>query len=167
MKFATIARAIVLVSSLGGTMLACGGETSDVSQTATPEQVASLRERWNTSARAVHARLPESTLDFTWTPTAFPAPTFRGGSEAAYEEFAQILIHFYSTGDNLAFAKANGLLTRPFSDGVAGARDTPYTLQDMTALLTAPDGLSSLVRPETVEKLKTFCPSVGCDPASH
>jgi hypothetical protein len=169
MQFITVFRAIVLVSSLGSSVLACGGETSEASTTATAtsEQLTALRERWNTAAKTVHASIPGSALDFTWTPSAFPAPTFRGGSHEAYEEFAEILILFYSTGDNLTFAKANGLLTQPFSDGLSEhSGGTTYTLLDMTSKLTTAGGLSTLVRDDTVAKLKTFCPTVGCEAAT-
>jgi len=160
MNFASALRALLIVSSLGSSALACAGKTVDPSSTASPEQTESLRNRWNTAAKGIEGT-SGSSLDFTWTEKAFPAPTFRGGSPQAYEQFAEILIAFYSTGDNLEYAKSNGLLTQPFSDGLDPSHGgTTYTLKDITTELTT--GFTSLVKPETVAKLKTFCPTVGC-----
>jgi len=131
--------------------------TGDV--TPTSAQIQSVRDRWNAVAGQVTVD-GGAGFDFTWTPDAFPTPTFRGdGSNASYEQFAEILVLFYATADNLSFAKENGLLTYGFSDGVAG--DTPLTLQGMTVVLTQAD--SSYLQPSTLSELVAYCPQVGCD----
>ena len=127
--------------------------------TPTPAQLDDLRDRWNAAAGQI--TIDGGTgFDFTWTPDAFPAPTFRDdGSHASYEQFAEILVLFYATADNLSFAKENGLLTYGFSDGLTG--DPPLTLQGMTIELT--QGYSSYIQPSTLSQLIGYCPQVGCD----
>jgi hypothetical protein len=164
MKFTALLLATLLVSSMGSSIVACGGKSTDASTAPTAQQIDDLRERWNAAAKTIHAS-SSNDFDFTWTEAAFPAPTFRGGSPEAYEEYAEILILFYSTGDNLEFAKSSGLLTHPFGDGLASrSGGSTWSLQGMTTSLTSPTppGFAGYVRPDTVAKLKTFCPTVGC-----
>ena len=175
MNYAKIISAVALSLSCVTPLAGCdGGPNNDSSSSASRElsaaeqaHVDDLLTRWNAIAQDVRAKTPSAAdLDFEWTPTAFPAPTFRGGSMEAYETFATILVQFYATGDNLQFAESNGLLTMSFSDGLDPAHGgTSYSLAEMTAELSGGSYVGSLVTTETANKLKAYCPDVGCDDA--
>ena len=75
----------------------------------------------------------------------------QGGTPAAYQRFAEILILFYSAADNLAFAKSYGLLSYGFSDGLAA--DPAISLQSITSALTQ-TWSATLLQPGTVSQLE-------------
>jgi hypothetical protein len=157
---------LFLVSFLSIAANACGGSVAvdPAHDTSAPSatSVESLRERWNAAAATVQLAPSLHGFSFEWTATAFPCPTFRGGSPDAYEAFATILVRFFATGDNLAFAKANHLLTARFSDGLASSSGgTTYSLQEMTAELSAPSW-STLVTASTASALGAYCGDVDC-----
>jgi len=61
--------------------------------------------RWNQAAQSV-----PTSYTFTWNAfDEFPHPTFKGGSEAAYGEFAQVLLAFFQRGDDFDFLARNCL----------------------------------------------------------
>jgi hypothetical protein len=64
-----------------------------------------LVARWNAVPLAgQRIQVYGATIDFVW-PTfgEFPHPTFKGGSEGAYQAFARVLLAFMQAGDNFQF----------------------------------------------------------------
>ena len=68
-----------------------------------------LMTRWNAAADAAG-----TSIDFRWPSfNQFPHPTFRGGSEEAYQQFATVLLLFLRSADNFAFLAQHHLFHTP------------------------------------------------------
>jgi len=68
-----------------------------------------LMARWNAAVDVT-----PSSFDFHWTAfTQFPHPTFEGGTAAAYQAFATVLLAFFQRGDDFDFLARNHLFTLP------------------------------------------------------
>jgi hypothetical protein len=86
-----------------------------------------VMSRWN-------AVVP-SGWDFRWEIyDRFPHPTFKGGSEMAYQRFAQVLVSFLQSSDNFQYLAHNQLFTYPLS-----SYGTMMTLIDYTEMLLGDD----------------------------
>ena len=118
-------KTLLVVSLLLILVSACGtSATSHVSRAAQEAQVpkepsaevfASLLTRWNVIADGVTIPGQDPIWNFHWAIVdAFPHPTFRMGTDAAYKTFNEILQKFYATGDNVQFLTDNNLLTYRF-----------------------------------------------------
>ena len=95
-----IAAALLAFAPVGG----CGA--GDDEQTLTAEAQQDLMKRWNAEADGVV--VPGGFGGFTWEAfDQFPHPTFKGGSQEAYQRFVEILIAFYEKGDNFDFLTTN------------------------------------------------------------
>jgi len=99
-----VAAALLALAPVGG----CGARSDD-GQTLTAEAKQDLMTRWNAVADGVV--VPSGfggDFVFTWTAfDQFPHPTYKGGSQEAYQAFVEILIAFYEKGDNFDFLTAN------------------------------------------------------------
>ena len=99
-----------------------------------PVDLQEVMTRWNIVAdgRTVQAHGIE--FNFLWNEQdLFPHPTFKGGSQEAYETFAKIFIDFFADADNLDYVKTNRLqrveLIAVVGDNV-GIRTSFYKLVD-------------------------------------
>jgi hypothetical protein len=87
-----------------------------------------LMARWNATVDGVMMQ----NFNFYWrTFDQFPHPTYQGGSEAAYQKFAEILVSFYSRGDNFEYLAQNHLFTYPLKSSLG----LMTTFQDLTEML--------------------------------
>ncbi len=82
-------------------------------------------DRWNAAVSAAG-----SGIDFHWLEyDQFPHPTFKGGTEEAYGQFAAVLLQFFQQGDDFAFLANGNLFTTPllyvFPSGQVGI-DTSF-----------------------------------------
>jgi hypothetical protein len=112
--------------------------------------------RWNSSGAA--ATVVNSPQTFEWkTIGQFPHPTYRNGDPKAYSLFAEVLLKFFRTNDNLDFVKRNGFLDVPFSGGVTGSTKT-WTFRQLVRELL--DG--SLVDGSYKSALMTLCAQISC-----
>lgn len=69
------------------------------------EVEAELLKRWNTAVAAAGER-----NNYLWQSfDNFPHPTYKGGSDEAYAEFAKVLSTFVSDKTNVDFARKNGI----------------------------------------------------------
>jgi hypothetical protein len=96
-----------------------------------------LMDRWNAAVDAAG-----TTIDFHWLEyDQFPHPTFKGGSEDAYGEFATVLLQFFQQSDDFDFLANGHLFTTPllyvFPSGQIGI-DT--TFQQLAAQLSSSTG---------------------------
>ena len=105
---------------------ASGSATS--ADTAAVEQ--ELKVRWNQAARSV-----PTTYTFSWNAfDQFPHPTYKGGSAAAYGEFAQVLLAFFQLGDDFDFLAQNCLLRAPLYSTMAnGDHGQGWTFEGLAA----------------------------------
>jgi len=68
--------------------------------------------RWNLAADST-----PTAIDFHWQQVdEFPHPTFKGGSAAAYGQFASVLLAFFQSGDDFDFLAQNHLFTMEIRD---------------------------------------------------
>ncbi len=71
-----------------------------------------VMRRWNLAVDST-----PSPIDFHWQEVdEFPHPTFKGGSAAAYGQFASVLLTFFRSGDNFDFLAQNHLFTMEIRD---------------------------------------------------
>ena len=105
---------------------ASGSATS--ADTAAVEQT--LLVRWNQAASSV-----VTTYTFIWSEfDQFPHPTYKGGSAAAYGEFAQVLLAFFQLGDDFDFLARNCLLRAPlYYATVTGTHGQDWTFEGLAA----------------------------------
>lgn len=105
---------------------ASGSATS--ADTAAVEQ--KLLVRWNQAASSV-----VTTYTFIWSEfDQFPHPTYKGGSAAAYGEFAQVLLAFFQLGDDFDFLARNCLLRAPlYYATVTGTHGQDWTFEGLAA----------------------------------
>lgn len=112
------------------------------------DDVAGLLARWN----AAVASTPAVSGDFHWKAVdQFPHPTFRGGSQAAYTGFVDILLTLYSRPDNLDFMESHTLFDEPFTYGSA----PEVTFRSFARFLST----FSLVAPDRQARLVAVCAS--------
>jgi len=102
------------------------GGTSGTATSALEQEIV---VRWNQAAQSV-----PTSFTFTWTFNQFPHPTFKGGSQEAYGEFAQVLLAFFQRGDDFDFLARNCLFRVPFYAVMAnGDRGQGWTFEDLAA----------------------------------
>jgi hypothetical protein len=102
---AALALAIVVVGCGGGNGAGAQAESLTV------EQQQGLMDRWNAVAAGVTV---EGGWDFKWENfDQFPHPTFKGGSEDAYQKFGDILVALYERDDNFQYMSDNRLFRTP------------------------------------------------------
>ena len=142
---------------LGG----CGGRDS---QTVSVETQQSLMSRWNRVATGITVPLFPGgpPVDFLWNAfDKFPHPTFRGGSAAAYEAFANILIAFYENGDNFAFLSESRLFRITLSSTLAnGMPGVDTTFEQITSQLSS-DAWAPLVSAGVRQQLGMFIAKIS------
>jgi hypothetical protein len=141
-----VTRRDVLVLTIGACLVGCGGSQGQVP----PELQSAMMLRWNAVAQGVTVEQ----FNFRWdTFDQFPHPTFKGGSMAAYQRFADLLVAFYEKDDDFDFLAKNKLFGAPlryvFPSGQVGV-DTNF------AQLTADLSTNPLVSSDTAQKLKDF-----------
>jgi hypothetical protein len=108
-------------SSLGAGTSGAGASAGELP--AATEQA--LMDRWNAAADAA-----DTTIDFHWLEfNQFPHPTYKGGSEDAYGQFAAVLLQFFQQSDDFDFLAGGQLFTVPliyvFPSGQVGL-DTSF-----------------------------------------
>lgn len=107
------------------------GETSGTAPSAgTVALEQEIVVRWNQAAQSV-----PTSYTFTWNAfNQFPHPTFKGGSEAAYGEFAQVLLAFFQRGDDFDFLARNCLFRVPLYYAMAnGDHGQGWTFEGLAA----------------------------------
>jgi len=88
----------------GATGAGGSGAGGPVTPNDTPEVRQDLMARWN------HAAVVPSNFNYNWpTFDLFPHPTFKGGSQEAYQVFSAVLANFFEADDNFAFLAKNHL----------------------------------------------------------
>jgi hypothetical protein len=112
-----------------------------------------LLNRWNTAADAA-----VTAIDFNWPDCdQFPHPTFKGGSEEAYVDFAAVLLQFFQQGDDFAFLAKNELFATPllyvFPSGQIGV-DTSF--EQLTAQASSGSSLFAYVPSTTQAALEAY-----------
>src|SRR5215213_8846147 len=126
-------RSVLMLLIVGATLVGCGSsvETGSVSA----ELQEGLMSRWNAAAQGVTVEM----WDFQWTPfDKFPHPTFKGGSEEAYERFAEILLRLYEQKDNFDFLQNNRLFRVQLHYVLLnGQEGIQTTFEEITALLAS------------------------------
>ena len=114
-----------------------------------------LMRRWNV---AVTATNPHA-LDFTWRSVDdFPHATFRGGTAAAYAEFADVLLAFWRDSGTLQFVSCNALFEASYKSGPAAATQKFVQLRPLTLELS----MFSLVDATRRAQLTQLCSTIGC-----
>jgi hypothetical protein len=107
-----------------------GETTGDAAVLGSTDAKQQMINRWNATVYSNPSGFTaQYGFDFLWpTFSQFPHPTYKGGSEAAYQEFARLLLAFMQAGDNfdflalnqlfdvrLGYAMANGAVTSDWS----------------------------------------------------
>jgi hypothetical protein len=104
------------------------GDTTPPVATASIEQ--ELMARWNQAASTVPNNMCCG-FSFAWDAfDEFPHPTFKLGTEVAYQEFAQILLIFFQAGDNFDFLARNSLFRLPLPD-VGVNQEVTWTFEQL------------------------------------
>jgi hypothetical protein len=154
-----MARSLFFAVALGA--VSCGrtsmGEVDAGSsaQVATGAQTIDLLRRWNL---AVDSFGGTHTRDFHWYAFVnFPLPTYQGGDSTAYEEFSQVLLRFYQSGDNVEFLRRNLLSQTPLAFGPASTRRATSFCQ-----LTVEMSQISLVSADLQQALTPFGDYLNC-----
>jgi hypothetical protein len=133
-------------------MQACGGNAANEdAQTAPAEVQQDLMTRWNAVAETVDVG---DFGTFKWEGfDQFPHPTFKGGSEQAYQLFAETLVAFYERADNFEYMTTHKCfsitLRYVFSSGQTG-------FQTSFAALTDDFSRNDWIPGETRDKLIAF-----------
>lgn len=97
---------MVLAAALLSTGCIAGGRTDDATATsASAVEQQQMMNRWNAAVDSTPSDFTQGTgFDFYWTTfRQFPHPTFKGGSEEAYQTFAAILLTFMQNDDNFQY----------------------------------------------------------------
>lgn len=120
---------------------------------------AELMQRWNESMARTSRSLPQGgTTDFHWSQfERFPHPTFNGGTPAAYQGFAAVLLHFLGDAENFEFLKRTGLLAvrlvYRFPSGQTGL-DTSF--EELSKKFSAPNDLSGYISTDARCKIESM-----------
>ena len=146
-----LACAVILLALAGP--VACGGNQS-VGGSATSDLATqqALMSRWNAAADAAG-----TSIDFHWAAfDQFPHPTFEGGSEQAYQDFAAVLLLFFQTADNFGFLAQHHLfqssLRYVFPSGQVGI-DTSF--QQLATDFSSSTGFGN-ISAATQQALRSF-----------
>lgn len=107
-----------------------GGTSGTVTSAGTVALEQEIVVRWNQAAQSV-----PTSYTFTWNAfSQFPHPTFKGGSEAAYGEFSQVLLAFFQRGDDFDFLARNCLFRLPLYYAMAsGDHGQDWTFEGLAA----------------------------------
>src|SRR5688500_13277717 len=79
-----------------------------------PARGASMMARWNHRVHGIQLPMPDGQWHWTffWDEiNHFPHPTYKGGSEQAYQAFGQVLVDFLE--DEFSYLKNHHLFTYP------------------------------------------------------
>jgi hypothetical protein len=138
-------------------VVGCGGGNDQAGQaeSLTVEQQEGLMDRWNAVAAGVTVVSVVGEFDFKWESfDRFPHPTFKGGSEDAYQKFGDILVALYERDDNFQYMSDNRLF-RAKLRYVFPSSAPPFetTFEDVTATLLAQGWI---VSDDTRHKLEDF-----------
>src|SRR5262249_9192083 len=101
---------------------------------------------------------------FMWTTfEQFPHPTFKGGSEQAYQTFADLLVAFYGRDDNFAFLANNHLFRIPLRYTISGSQGgTSWQFEKLTDDFLANDW--AMISADTKQKLADFAMRIHMTP---
>jgi len=133
--------------------VACGG-SEGIDPSAIPDSTTqrALMTRWNAAADAAGY-----SNDFSWPSfDQFPHPTFKGGSEEAYQQFAAVLLLFLQSADNFDFLAQHHLFQAPVRNIlVTGQIGIDTTFQQLAMDFSSSTGFGNI--PEaTRQALKSF-----------
>lgn len=109
---------------------------------------ASMMDRWN--HKAVGIQIPfldgQSNVTLIWNEiNNFPHPTFKGGSEAAYQKFAEVFVLFLE--DEFSYLKNHHLFTYPLIvQSPNGAILLETTFEELSGSLAGNDLISAELR---------------------
>ena len=147
-------RALLVVCTVGGAVIGCGGAEpqGQTSATVSAEVQQDLMARWNKVADGITVE----SWNFRWDHFAdFPHPTFKGGSAEAYITFARILVDFYELDDTFGYLAQNRLfdsrLQMSYANGQV-AFETSFA--ELTSFLVTID--FAILPSDTLAKLRDF-----------
>ena len=135
-------------------MIACAGAAACSSTNVTYVQGSGsahqdLMSRWNAAADAA-----ATTIDFHWPASdQFPFPTFKGGSEEAYQQFAEVLLVFFQ--QNFDFLAQNHLFQTPLRFVAPSGQVDEATFQKLAADFSSSTGFGN-IPDATRQELKGF-----------